>query len=220
MKYLSLFENFEEYNPYDLMIMFPNERSQMIVKEIKKPNQNLNLVEDLISLGANLEWVDESNNSFTLLHHCAWKDKPIIAELLIKAGANVDAQDISNRSPLHLCATYNRIKVGKLLLDSGCNPNSVNKDGESPLHFAVNWKKAHFVELLLSYSANPNLQDDLDMSTPLHKAMHEYSLEIPKMLLDAGADPELENSLHHTAEYIARFNGYTDIVKLIERYKK
>jgi hypothetical protein len=58
------------------------------------------------------------------------------------------------------------------------------------------------------------------MSTPLHKAMHEYSLDIPKMLLDAGADTELKNSLNHTAEYLARFNGYSDLIKLIKKYEK
>jgi ankyrin repeat protein len=220
MKYIKLFESFEDYDPYELMITPPHKKAEMLVQEIKKSKSNLNLVSDLITLGANLEWEDESNNNFTILHYCAWKDKPIIGDLVIKAGANVDAQDKSNRTPLHICATYNRVEFGKLLLDSGCNPNLINIDGESPLHFAVNWNRKGIVELLLKYGANPNIQDNLDMSTPLHKAMHEYSTDIPKMLLDAGADTELKNSFNHTAEYLARFNGYSDIWKLINKYKK
>ena len=61
MKYIKLFENFEEYDIYELMITTPNKKAEMIMKEIKKSEPNLNLVQDLITMGADINWYDEKD---------------------------------------------------------------------------------------------------------------------------------------------------------------
>jgi hypothetical protein len=40
------------------MIIPPNKQAEMIIEEIRKSKPNLNLVSDLIVLGANLDWQD------------------------------------------------------------------------------------------------------------------------------------------------------------------
>ena len=36
MKYLKLFENFDSYDPYELMITPPNKKGEMLVSELEK----------------------------------------------------------------------------------------------------------------------------------------------------------------------------------------
>ena len=84
MKYLKLFENFEDYDPYELMITPPNKKAEMIISEImKKGKANLNLVSDLIVLGANIDWQD--NDGYTALHRCAYENELEFSKLLIDA---------------------------------------------------------------------------------------------------------------------------------------
>jgi hypothetical protein len=45
----------QSYDIYELMIIPPNKKGEMIVRELEKPEPNLNLVRDLIYQGANLE---------------------------------------------------------------------------------------------------------------------------------------------------------------------
>ena len=48
MKYIRLFEDFEPHDPYELMMVPPNKKAEMIMREIEKDEPNLNLVSDLI----------------------------------------------------------------------------------------------------------------------------------------------------------------------------
>ena len=92
MKYIKLFENFEDYDPYELMMVPPYKKGEMLFKEIEKRDKaNLNLVSDLIVLGANLDWQD--NDGWTALHVCAYKNRPEILRMLIDAGADLNMQD-------------------------------------------------------------------------------------------------------------------------------
>ena len=39
MKYLNLFENFEEFDPYEYMMVSPNEKTELIIKHFMSVNQ-------------------------------------------------------------------------------------------------------------------------------------------------------------------------------------
>jgi ankyrin repeat protein len=68
---------------------------------------------------------------------------------LLERGADVNAKDVHNNTPLHLCylyhldspdeAVYNDVYVDqvKLLLEYGASTNAQNDKGKSPLHLAV-----------------------------------------------------------------------------------
>ena len=82
----------DTYDIYELMMIPPNKKAELIVKELKKIKPNLNLVNDLIVLGANLDWQD--NIGETALHWCAWKNHPEISRMLLDAGADVNIQGV------------------------------------------------------------------------------------------------------------------------------
>ena len=105
MKYIKLFENFEEYDPYELMIIPPGKKTEMIIREINKEDKaNLNLVNDLIALGADLEWQDKEDGS-TALHLCASYNHPEIARMLLDAGADKTIPNNDGKLPYELADT-------------------------------------------------------------------------------------------------------------------
>ena len=91
MKYIKLFENFDSYDPYELMIIPPGKKSEMIVKEMKSKTPNLDLIRDLITLGADLSWEGDVFGD-NLLHKCADWDLPEIARIFIDAGMDINSQ--------------------------------------------------------------------------------------------------------------------------------
>ena len=134
MKYIKLFENFESYDPYELMIIPPNKKAEMIVREINKDEPNLNLVSDLIVLGANLEWKDEDGVT-PLLVAIRW-DKVEIARMLIEAQADVNVQDKFNRTPLREATWNGQVEIVKMLIGAGARKDIRDDEGMFPYDFA------------------------------------------------------------------------------------
>ncbi|KAH8270482.1 hypothetical protein KR018_010600 [Drosophila ironensis] len=56
---------------------------------------------------------------------------------ILEAGANPNAADEYNRSPLHLAACRGYVTIVQQLLKYGANPNVVDSLGNTPLHLAV-----------------------------------------------------------------------------------
>ena len=134
MKYIKLFENFEDYDPYELMITPPNKKAEMLIDEIRKPEPNLNLVGDLILIGANVDW--QNNDGWTALHVCAYKNRPEILRMLIDAGADLNMQDNRGRTPLQYCVDWNHSRIARMLLDAGADKTIPNNNGTLPYELA------------------------------------------------------------------------------------
>jgi ankyrin repeat protein len=96
------------YDPYELMIIPPNKKTEMIVGEIKGDETNLNLVRDLITLGANLDWRDEEFLGMTVLHIAVFWNNMEAVRILVEAGADVNAQDDDGCTPYDLASLYMR----------------------------------------------------------------------------------------------------------------
>ena len=134
MKYIKLFENFNDYDPYELMITPPNKKGEMLVEEIQKREPNLDLVRDLIVLGANVDWQDGDGR--TALHECAYKNRPEILRMLIDAGADLNMQDNRGRTPLQYCVDWNHPEILRMLLDAGADKTIPNNNGTLPYELA------------------------------------------------------------------------------------
>ncbi len=132
-------EGFKSHDPYELMIIPPNKKAEMIMKEIKKSKPNLNLVSDLIVLGANLEWEDEDNEGFAPLHLAVLKGQVEIVRMLIGANANLNVQDNDGWTPLHLAArrgSIGNVEVTRILIDAGARKDIPNYEGKLPYDLA------------------------------------------------------------------------------------
>ena len=56
---------------------------------------------------------------------------------LINIGADVDARDDDQSTPLHLAGKYKDINVVRTLVHWGADVSAVDKDGQAVLHFAA-----------------------------------------------------------------------------------
>jgi ankyrin repeat protein len=91
-------------------------------------------------------------------------------KLLIEKGADVNALNNANESPIYNAAKGGDPEAIQLLLDAGADPNIPQKDGRRPIHEAARWGKDWAVTLYLEHGADVNVQDN-EGSTPLHEAV-------------------------------------------------
>ena len=125
----------QSYDIYELMIIPPNKKGEMLFKEIEKRDKaNLNLVSDLIVLGANLDWHD--NDGWTALYVSAYWNLPEILRMLIDAGADLNMQDNRGKTPLHRCVDWNHSRIAKMLIDAGADKTIPNNNGTLPYELA------------------------------------------------------------------------------------
>ena len=94
----------------------------------------------------------------TPLHIAAWyKSSAEVVSTLIQAGANVDALDGNQHSPLHLASKENPAVV-PVLIGGGCKVNLLDKWQRSPLLLAARVSKDRSaVAALMSAAADPHL---------------------------------------------------------------
>ena len=165
-------------------------------------------IERLLDRGANPSapdtrpHVSRGYEGYAALHYASsWfgGSRAELVELLIKAGAAVDARSKHGHTPLHLFAISGDDDCIALMLDAGAHPSVFNSSGHTALHNAASFGHLAIVERLLANGADPNAQQPPDRylrdgKTPLHSAVshtkgEEERLGVLKALLAAGADP-------------------------------
>ena len=73
----------------------------------------------------------------TVLHIASnINNEPEIIDLLVKSGANVNAQDAEGFTPLHMAAIHGNLKIVKTLFDLDADVNIVTTDGKNAVELA------------------------------------------------------------------------------------
>lgn len=132
-------------------------------------------------------------DGMTALHWAAERGDRELGEVLIYAGARVDAGTrIGHYTPLHLAARAAHGRVVGLLLEAGSDPDArTTNSGTSPLHLAAAAGDPTVVGALVEAGADVNGREAAWGQTPLIFAAANNRAEAIRMLLDAGADPSL-----------------------------
>ena len=91
---------------------------------------------------------------------------------LLERGANPNAKDGDEETPLHYAAAKGSVDIAKLLIDKGANVNAKSVDGFTPLHVAAMKGNLPVVELLLESGADPNAIDQFGR-TPAKMAQNQ-----------------------------------------------
>ena len=111
---------------------------------------------------------------------------------LLDRGANINAVDSDNNTPLHWASGNGHHQCIELLLDRGANIDAVDSDNNTPLHWASINGHHQCVELLLDRGANINAVTT-DNYTPLHYASIKAQQQCIELLIDRGADKSIES---------------------------
>jgi ankyrin repeat protein/N-acetylneuraminic acid mutarotase len=127
---------------------------------------------------------------YTPLHAAAVMGAKPIAELLVRAGAAVNAKNNGGATPLHEAVWRGRFEVSAMLLANQADPNAKNNDGETPLHYAVRSGQRESAELLLANQADPNERNNAGQ-TPLDQAKSQPLSAPGQTLRAAGGYPGL-----------------------------
>jgi ankyrin repeat protein len=131
----------------------------------------------------------------TALMWSAQQNHHHIVDLLLKHGANLQAQCSDGSSVLHQAAYAGSTKAVQKLITYGADKHlslkrfldATNKDGSTPLLLACYAGHVEVVTCLLQHGASVHATNQAGW-TPLHGAASGGHLEVARMLLEHGAN--------------------------------
>ena len=125
-----------------------------------------------------------------------------IARVLLKHGADTEARDDSDFSPLERVTHHGPAELAQVLLEHGADVNAQDEGRCTPLYWASVAGCLAVVQVLLSHGADVTARC-MDNQTPLHRVEDE---EVARLLLEHGAGANALNinnrmPLHHASEF-------------------
>lgn len=168
-----------------------NPRGSFALVEAVRLN-NYDLVKYLISQKADTTKVYADGNTI-LLYALKEKVRDAIIAVLLQNGADVNARDTKNQTPLMLALMANNLDWVNLLLDNFADISSKTPNGKTMLSFALeNNVSTEILQALLAKGANVNMTDD-DGTVVALKAMSLGRFDVVQLFLQNGADVNLKN---------------------------
>ena len=124
-------------------------------------------------------------------HEAARLEQPEILELLLDAGADVEAKSSDGRTPLFEAACRNRLAAVRLLLARGADAKVTTVQGKNNLaHVAARSNSRELLAVLLDAGVDGSGKNGKG-ETPLTLAISHGHREVVALLLARGADPHL-----------------------------
>jgi len=132
-------------------------------------------------------------DGMTALHWAAARDDRALADLLIYAGASLEAGTrVGHYEPLHVAAREGHAAVAEALIAAGADPMArTSNSGATPLHLAAASGDARTLRALIVAGADIDARESAWGQTPLIFAAAANRVDAVRILLDAGADPAL-----------------------------
>jgi ankyrin repeat protein len=110
------------------------------------------------------------------------------AKRLLKAGADVKAENAYGVDAMQLAADASNTPAIELLLKAGADPDSPNPDGETALHLVARAGNLEAAKLLLRAGAHVDSRERFGGQTPLMWATARRHPEMVELLASKGAD--------------------------------
>lgn len=100
------------------------------------------------------ELVDTRNDlGKTPLHYAVTFDQFAMLEILVEAGADVNAADATGMTPLHVAAALNRGELARWLIEAGAAIEATDAFGDTPLHTACMFGATDAISVLVRSGA-------------------------------------------------------------------
>jgi len=145
----------------------------------------------------------------TLLHlACDGPDNEECARVLVARGADANAKDVMQRSPLLVaCETQAFGSAHLLIAEAGASLSVSDENGMGPSHWLAKHGSAELLALALKHGSRVDAVNS-SQQTPLHIAIMHGQLACALVLLDAGARPSAKDAEGRCAMHLAmQFSG-------------
>ncbi len=157
------------------------------------------------------------------LHRAAAGGQEAMIELFLDLGADVNAQNHNQETPLHLAVYQGSTEVVSKLLAAGADPNLTDQQGTAPMHVAIDRHNLPLFQLLVDHGSDPNLPYRRDLPALLQvidsaQAEPETALTMASALLEAGADLSVQDRQGRTPVQAAVSYGLNDFVVLLDAH--
>jgi uncharacterized protein len=144
-------------------------------------------------------------DGMTALHWAAEHSDSAMAELLLKAKANVNATTRdAGYTPLHLASRRASAAVVRALLKAGADAKAVSASGGTVLHLAAQGGNGDVVDALIEKGADPNVREPEYGQTPLVFAAEAGRAAAVTELIKHGADVKMHTTALNLTDQTAR----------------
>uniref|UniRef100_A0A336L5G5 CSON003381 protein n=1 Tax=Culicoides sonorensis TaxID=179676 RepID=A0A336L5G5_CULSO len=172
------------------------------------------LAQVLLAMSAQVEDRGQKNDCTPLMEAASAGHIDII-ELLLKHGADVNAQSSTGNTPLMYACAGGHVDAVKLLLAAGANVEDHNENGHTPLMEAASAGHVSVAKILLEHGAGINTHSNEFKESALTLACYKGHLDMVRFLLGAGADQEHKTDEMHTALMEASMDGHVEVARLL-----
>lgn len=152
--------------------------------------------------------------NYTPLHIACMNDHLPIVAALFERGADANAKDDHNRTPLLI--SPKNAEIVALLLKNNADLNVSDRDRMTPLHSACNYNSFNVVKLLVEYNCEINIYSNFKVN-PLMLATMHGNFEIIQFLINNGAEVYQTNILGNNILHYAAFLDHLDIGLFLTR---
>jgi truncated hemoglobin YjbI len=113
------------------------------------------VVDTLLGLGADPNVQDRGGHTplYSVANECASERGPKVVQILVRAGADVNARGgVTRASALHMAARRGNLEIARTLLDCGASADLQDRKGDTPLDRALKCRRNRVAELLMERS--------------------------------------------------------------------
>ena len=151
-----------------------------------------------------------NDDGLTALHQCCIDDSEEMMKVLVEFGADVNAADSEQWTPLHAAATCGHLHLVKFLIDNGANLLAVNGDGNMPYDICEDETTLSYIE---NEMAKRGVTQELIDTT---RARTETTMLQDLMkLAQVHSDLEYRDHQGATPLHIAAANGYLSVLEFL-----
>lgn len=165
--------------------------------------------------GADVNYKDPQQQ--THLHYIAMTDFSDMAKLLIRNGADVNAKNMIQATPLIVAIRSKKMKVAlEILKANKLDLEAKNLAGETAMHKAANASSETMIEALIKAGANKDALD-LQQQSAVHIAVNNKDEDMVAFLGKMGCNLNLKNASGRTPLVIAVDENSVGVTKALLR---